>query len=62
MFSAFVGYIAFRGVSGSTTTALLINVVQLTALAVFAVIAIIYRTSNPDHATFTFTSPTDDSR
>jgi len=59
LFSAFVGFIAYRGVSGSTTTALLINVVQLTALAVFSVIAIIYRTANPDHATFAFSSPAD---
>lgn len=59
LFSILVGAIAYRGVSGSTTTALMINVIQLTALAVFAVIAIIYRTANPDHATFVFTGPSD---
>jgi amino acid transporter len=58
-FSLGVGAIAYRGVSGSTTTALMINIIQLTALAVFAVIAIVYRTSNPDHANFVFSSPTD---
>ncbi|HLG73596.1 MAG TPA: APC family permease [Chloroflexota bacterium] len=59
LFSIFVGFIAYRGVSGSTTTSLLINVIQLTALAVFAVIAIIYRTANPEHANFVFSSPAD---
>ncbi len=59
LFSFAVGYIAYRGVNGSTTTALMINVIQLTALAVFAVIAIIYRTGNPDHTTFVFSSPGD---
>jgi amino acid transporter len=39
--------------------ALLINVVQLVTLAVFAVIAIVYRTTNPDHANFVFASPGD---
>jgi amino acid transporter len=58
-FSFAVGLIAYRGVNGSTTTALLINVVQLTALVVFAVIAIIYRTGNPAHASFVFSSPGD---
>jgi APA family basic amino acid/polyamine antiporter len=59
VFSLAVGFIAYRGVSGSTTTALLINIIQLTALAVFAVIAILYRTSNPEHATFVFSGPAD---
>ncbi len=59
VFSGFVGFIAYRGVSGSTTTALVINVVQLTALAVFSVIAIIYRGANPEHAEFVFSGPSD---
>ncbi|MBV8086518.1 MAG: APC family permease, partial [Chloroflexi bacterium] len=58
-FSFAVGFIAYRGVNGSTTTALLINVIQLTALVVFAIIAIIYRTGNPAHANFAFSSPGD---
>ncbi len=59
VFSVVVGFIAFRGVSGSTTTALLINVIQLASLAFFAVLAIIYRTTNPDHANFVFSGPGD---
>ena len=43
LFAALVGYIAFRGISGSTTTALVVNIIQLVALVVFAVLAIAYR-------------------
>lgn len=45
-FALLVGYIAYRGVNGSTAVNLAINVVQITALIVFAVIAIAYRTSH----------------
>jgi basic amino acid/polyamine antiporter, APA family len=52
IFSLVVSFIAFRGVSGSTTTALVINVIQLVALVGFSVLAIAYRLINPDQATF----------
>jgi amino acid transporter len=52
VFSLAVGYIALRGVNGSTLTALVINVVQLVALVGFSAIAIWYRFANPDKATF----------
>jgi basic amino acid/polyamine antiporter, APA family len=52
IFSVFVGYIALRGVTGSTLTALIINVIQLVALVGFSAIAIWYRVANPDQATF----------
>jgi len=42
-----VGYIAYRGVSGSTAVAVAINIVQISALLVFAVMAIGYRTNHP---------------
>src|SRR5580698_10572494 len=48
VFSLGVAYIAFRGVTGSTGVSVAINVIQITALLVFAVIAIAYRTSHPD--------------
>jgi len=38
-----VAYIAFRGVTGSTAVNVAINVIQITALIIFAVIAITYR-------------------
>lgn len=56
LFSAIVGFIALRGVNGSTMTALIINVIQLTALIGFSALAIGYRVVNPDHAQFVFPS------
>lgn len=52
IFAIVVGYVGYRGVNGSTLTALVINVVQLTALVGFSVLAIAYRVVNPDHTTF----------
>jgi APA family basic amino acid/polyamine antiporter len=46
-FSFFVAYIANRGVNGSTAVNIAINVIQITALVVFAVMALGYRTSHP---------------
>jgi APA family basic amino acid/polyamine antiporter len=46
-FSAIVGYIAMRGINGSTTVSIVINVIQLSALVVFSVLAILFRTQNP---------------
>src|SRR5262249_29712501 len=50
-FAILVGYIAVRGVTGSTMTSIIINVVQLTTLVIFSILAIIYRLRNPDGAT-----------
>ena len=50
-FAAATGYIAYRGVTGSTLTALVINIIQLISLIGFSVAAIIYRLHNPAHAT-----------
>ncbi len=49
VFSALVGMIAVRGISGSTNVAIVINVIQLTALVVFSVLAIVFRMTNPLH-------------
>jgi len=46
-FSLLVGYIAYRGVNGSTAVNMGINVIQISALVVFSVMAISYRTSHP---------------
>src|SRR5438128_9091656 len=51
LFAALNGYIAMRGVNGSTMTALVINVVQLTTLVLFSCLAIYYRLANPQGAT-----------
>ena len=56
LFSILVGFIALRGVNGSTLTALVINVIQLVALIGFSALAIWYRIANPDKAEFVFPS------
>jgi len=47
-FSLGVAYIAYRGVTGTTGVNTAINVIQITALLVFTVMAIAYRTSHKD--------------
>ncbi len=47
-FSLGVGYIAYRGVNGTTAVNMAINIIQITALVVFAVMAIAYRSKHPD--------------
>ena len=47
LFSIAVGYIAIRGVTGSTTASIVINVIQLVSLIVFSILAIIFRVQNP---------------
>ena len=43
IFAVINGYIAFRGVTGSTITSVAINAIQLVSLLAFSVLAIIYR-------------------
>jgi amino acid transporter len=47
LFSFGVAYIAHRGVTGSTAVNIAINVIQISALIVFSVMAIGYRVSHP---------------
>lgn len=51
IFALITGYIAYRGVTGSTKTSLWINVIQLTTLVIFSGLAIFYRLTNPQAAT-----------
>ncbi|HQV63898.1 MAG TPA: APC family permease [Anaerolineales bacterium] len=46
-FSAFVGFLALRGITGTTTTSVILNTIQLITLFVFAVLAIAFRLINP---------------
>ncbi len=46
VFALGVGYIAFRGVNGSTGVNVAINIIQISALIVFSIIAIAYRVSH----------------
>src|SRR2546428_3305285 len=47
VFSFVVAYIAYRGVNGSTSVNIAINVIQISALLVFSVMALSYRVSHP---------------
>ena len=47
IFAIINGFIAFRGVTGSTITSVAINAVQLVSLMAFSVLAIIYRVAHP---------------
>jgi amino acid transporter len=51
VFAFVVGFVAYKGVQGSTTANIWINVIQWVALIVFSILAIWYRISNPQHAT-----------
>lgn len=50
VFSLGIGYIAFRGVNGTTAVNMAINVIQISALVVFSVMAISYRASHKEGA------------
>ncbi len=47
VFSFVVAYIAYRGVTGSTAVNIAINIIQISALVVFSVIALGYRMNHP---------------
>jgi amino acid transporter len=46
-FALLSGYIAFRGVSGSTNAAIAVNVIQITTLVAFSIVAIVFRSGHP---------------
>ena len=50
VFALAVAYIAYRGVTGTTAVNVAINVIQISALLIFAVIAIGYRFQHPQGA------------
>ncbi len=51
IFALGVGYIAYRGVTGTTAVNMGINIIQITALVVFSIIAIAYRVQHPQGST-----------
>jgi amino acid transporter len=51
VFALGVAYIAYRGVNGTTAVNMAINIIQITALLVFSVIAIAYRMQHPQGST-----------
>jgi amino acid transporter len=50
--AAATGFVAYRGVSGSTAFSVVINIIQIVTLVFITVLAIIYRSVNPQHVTF----------
>jgi amino acid transporter len=61
VFSFVVAYIAYRGVNGSTAVNIGINVIQISALLVFSVMALSYRVSHkPGAEAFQFDSTSGD--
>ncbi len=49
VFTIVTGYIAYRGITGSTVTAIGINIIQLATLVIFSALAVWYRVANPQH-------------
>src|SRR6201987_4308343 len=61
VFSFLVAYIAYRGVNGSTSVNIAINVIQISSLLVFSVMALSYRMSHkPGSEAFQFDSASGD--
>ncbi len=52
IFSFVIGYVAYRGITGSTMFSILINVIQIVSLVFITVLALIYRFKNPENVTF----------
>ena len=59
VFAGITGAVAYRGINGSTVTAILINIIQIVSLVFVTVLAIIYRTTNPEHVVFVHPSMVD---
>ena len=57
VFAVLVGFIAFRGINGSTRTNLMINIAQIAMLIGVTSVALAYRFLNPDHVKFYFSNP-----
>jgi len=56
LFAVLVGFIAFRGITGSTRTNLMINIAQIAMLIGVTSIALAYRFLNPQHVTFYYSN------
>lgn len=50
--AAITGFVAYHGVSGSTAFSVIINVIQIVTIIFISVLAIAYRTANPEHVVF----------
>jgi APA family basic amino acid/polyamine antiporter len=52
LFALLCGYIAYRGISGSTTAAITVNVIQITTLIAFSIVAILFRLGHSNLGTY----------
>jgi amino acid transporter len=57
LFAVLVGFIAFRGITGSTRTNLMICIAQIAMLVGVTSVALAYRFLNPQHVTFYYSNP-----
>lgn len=57
IFALLCGYIAYRGVSGSTNAAIAVNVIQITTLVAFSIVVIVFRVSHPHLGHYMQSSP-----
>lgn len=46
-FAAFIGFLALRGITGSTSSSIILNTIQLASLVAFSIFAILFRVINP---------------
>ncbi len=46
-FAAFIGFLALRGITGTTPSSIILNTIQLATLAGFSILAIVFRFANP---------------
>jgi basic amino acid/polyamine antiporter, APA family len=53
-FAVVTGFIAYRGIQGSTNTNLILNSIQLIMLVSVSVMVLLYRVTNPQTVSFTF--------
>jgi amino acid transporter len=51
-FSFMTGYIASRGINGSTVSSIVINVIQIVTLVFVTILCLVYRAKNPGHVAF----------
>ena len=56
-FAVLVGFIAYRGINGSTKTNLMINIAQIAMLIGVTGVALAYRFLNPQHLTYYYANP-----
>ncbi len=56
-FAVLVGFIAYRGINGSTRTNLMINIAQIGMLVGVTGVALAYRFLNPQHVAFYYSNP-----